>query len=53
MVSYHQTHRFTTFDYTGRSGEYYRFTDDNRQYTLLLIFDADMNFIGYYTYNNP
>lgn len=52
MVSFHKDHKVVTFTFNGRSGEYYRWKDDNRKYSLILLFDTDMNFLGYYTYQN-
>jgi hypothetical protein len=53
MVSFHKDHKLVNFQFNGRTGEYYRWGDDNRKYSLILLFDIDMNFLGYYTYQNP
>ena len=52
MVTYYKQNRIVAFTYNGRSGEYYRYSDENRAYSLLLLFDTDMNFLGYYTFQN-
>ncbi|HEX2946453.1 MAG TPA: hypothetical protein VHT96_10910 [Clostridia bacterium] len=53
MVNYSKEKNAKTFRYSGRTGDYYTMSDDDRDHILLLLFDDDMNFLGYYDYLNP
>lgn len=53
MVSYHKDHKIVSWQFDGRTGEYYRWGDDGKKYSIILLFDTDMNYLGYYIYENP
>ena len=52
-AAYYKEHKLDGFAFTGRSGEYYRFDGGNKKYTILLLLDNDLDFLGYYACENP
>jgi beta-lactamase regulating signal transducer with metallopeptidase domain len=53
MVSYHIDHKLISWQVDGRTGEYYRWADDGKKFTIILLFDTNMKYLGYYTHQNP
>lgn len=53
LAASHKYHKLAGMEFKGRTGEYMRFEDDHRKYTVVLLLDNDLDYLGYYSYENP
>lgn len=53
MASYQRDAKFINWQYYGDSGEYYRWRDRDSRYFVILLYDRDMTYIGYFIHENP
>lgn len=52
-VGIYMRDRNFSFTFDGKSGDYYHWSDSGTKYEVVFLFDMDMNFVGYFVYQNP